>query len=146
MRLAQRRADDAVHVHGTDFEIRMVAARLHLEAGEVVHVGHGGQRRFFHLLQIALALIARRDARHARNLADELGAALFRFPIGTFAQEHAKATRDTVDGDDVEIGEQRLKVFQQAHLKRRAVVALQSDLVIMYQADTLEFSHDRSFR
>ena len=69
------------------------------------------QRAAFHLRQIAFAICSPEETRATPNLANELGAALFRLPIGALAHKHAQATRDTVDGDDVEIGEQRLRVF-----------------------------------
>ena len=51
-----------------------------------------------------------------------------------------------MDGDHVEIGKQRLKVFEQAHLERGAIVALQPDFVVMDQANALEFGHRTALR
>ena len=144
MRLAQRGADDAVHIHGTDLEIGMVTTSLHLEAGEVVDIGHGRQRSLLHLRQIALALIAGGYAGNARHLTDEIGAALLGLPIGALAQKHAQATGDSMDGDHIEIGEQRLKVFEQPHLERGAIVPLQPDFMVVDQANALEFGHMNS--
>ena len=144
MHLAQRGADDAVHIHGTDLEIGMVATSLHLEAGEVVDIGHGRQRSLLHLRQIAFALVAGGYAGNAGHLADEVSAVLLGLPIGALAQKHAQATGDSMDGDHVEIGKQRLKVFEQAHLERGAIVPLQPDFVVMDQANALEFGHMNS--
>ncbi len=124
MRLAQRGADDAVHIHGTDLEIGMVAASLHFKAGEVIDIGHGRQRRLFHLRQIALALVTGGYTGDARHLADEVGTALLGLPVGALAQKHAQSAGNSMDGDHIEIGEQRLKVFEQTHLERRAVMPL----------------------
>ena len=49
-----------------------------------------------------------------------------------------------MDGDYVEIGKQRLKVFEQAHLERGAIVSLQPDFVVMDQANALKFGHMNS--
>ena len=141
MRLAQRSADDAVHIHGTDFEVGVVATSLHLEAGEIIDVGHGRQRCLLHLRQIALALVTGGYAGNTGHLADEVGATFLGLPISALAQKHAKAAGDAMNSHHIEIEEQRLKVFEQAHLERGAVVALQPDFVIVDQANALEFGH-----
>ena len=49
-----------------------------------------------------------------------------------------------MNGDHIEIGEQRLKVFEQPHLERGAIVPLQPDFMVVDQANALEFGHMNS--
>ena len=141
MRGAQRRADDLVHVHRTRDEIGVVAPRRHLERVELARLGHRRERRLRHLVEVALALETARHARYARHLADDVGRLLRGGPIGALTQEHAQTARDAMDNDHGERLQQRFEVLEQPHLERRSIVPLEPDLVVMDQADALEFSH-----
>ena len=119
----------------------MVASSGHLERLEVAGFEHSRTRDLGHDVQIARALESAGDARHARHLAHDVRNGLRRFPIRAFAQERAQASRYAMDGHHGKIAQQGFEVLEQPHFERRAIMALQADLMVVGKANALVINH-----
>ena len=132
--LAERGADELVHLERVALVGRRAAARVDLEAVEVPGLSHrpdGGRRE---LVLIEAALVRKRDARHAGHAPDGRRHGLGGLAVGGLDDD---VTGNALDVPHVEVLEGPVQVRDQLVLERRAVLPLESDLVVVDEAESL---------
>ena len=96
-------------------------------------------------IEIAFAYISAAHSSNTRHLAQRIHHTLARLERRSLGEHDQNAAGDAYDALDRLAVEQALDVMDEPPLERRAIMALQPELVIVHEADALEAGHASSF-
>ena len=132
--LAERRAHDVVHVDAMHRICGRATTRVHLEGGEVPSLAQRTNGGGVVLALVEPALVGERDAGDARNLSDGMGHLRRGHAVLGLDHDVAGDALDVRDGERLQCA---VQVSHELVLEGRAVLALEANLVVVDQAESL---------
>ena len=132
--LAEGRPHETVHVERVQLVGGRGAAGVDLEGLELPRLAEGRDGRGHVLALVEPALVRERDARHAGHAPDQGGKLLAR---ATVLGLHDDVAGDPADVGDAPVAQGAMQVGDELVLERGAVLALETDLVVVDETEPL---------